>query len=118
MLQLVRGRASSPILTTLGPDLPTAIGGEGSGGKDIIPAPMPLTADEGWGQLTCTALPHQGQLYSAAQGHAGPSLSSAVARASSLERQPVRGGTSSPQPLDIYVVPGGSPDQECLQGCF
>lgn len=77
------GRANSPVLMTLGPALLTAIGGEGRGGKDIIS--LPVTADEWWGQLTCTAFPHRGQLFCTVQGGARPSFPSAVSRASSLE---------------------------------
>lgn len=106
MLHLVRGRASSPLLTSLGQALPTATSGKvewdlphasttswKKNHRENSPVPFPP------GPVLLRFLPRKGTvlaLLSAAEAKRNVQLF--------REPQAVRGRTSSALPLDIYMV--------------
>ena len=117
VLQLVRGRASSPKLITLWTAFPSARGGEGLGVGTSPLCPCHSMADKGQGQLSHThtlgassptPLP-PGPAPLCCLGKAQGQLSQVLPQVRDRARasHPVRGGAVYTHPLDIHMVPHG-----------
>lgn len=121
VLKLAMDRTSSSTLVTTGPVLPTAVGSEERRKGASLPAPHHLRTGEWHDQLSHIhalraysrhpPLPVLTMASSTVYPGAAHGLISLNADELFRALQPVRGGASYAQPLDIHWSTGGCPDQ-------